>query len=238
MVQKISRAVLDYFYPNRCPCCDSFIPYDSYVCQECITTMAKDNSTERLCLYCGFDTDYCKCGKGIYYDRAFTCYTYDGLARTGVLSLKNSNNLNFAYYVGDTLSKVISETVPRYDVIVPVPMHFRKRIKRGYNQAEVISKRLAERLGIPVESSALKVKYTKTVQHSLSRKDRLTNAKSIYSQGTADLRDKYTILVDDIMTTGSTLNVCSNILHGMGAKSVIVAVATSDQLKIEEVNNV
>jgi ComF family protein len=196
--------------------------------------MASENSIEKLCKYCGFDTKHCKCGSGIYYDRAFTCYTYDGLARKGVLSLKNSNNLNFAYHVGDILSEYISVGAIRYDVIVPIPMHFRKRLKRGYNQAEVISKRLAKRLDIPIETSAIKVKYTKTVQHSLSRKDRLTNAKSLYSQGTADVRDKYIILVDDIMTTGSTLNVCSNLLHGMGAKSVIVAVATSDQIKSKE----
>lgn len=228
-LQKMSNFILDLFYPNRCPCCDKFIPYDKYICEECLSTM--QNPTDILCKYCGFALEHCKCGQGIYYDRTFTCYTYDGNAKNGVISLKQSNNLNFAYHVGNILSDNIKSNIIKYDLIVPVPMSTRKKLKRGYNQAEVIAKVLSKNLDVPLDSKALKVHYSKSFQHNLSKKERFENAKRLYFEGTSNIKDKYIILVDDVMTTGSTLNVCSNILHGMGAKSVIVAVATSDQLK-------
>lgn len=228
-IKNLYRFILDFFYPNRCPCCNSFITYDAYICNDCLNEMK--NSTDKLCKFCGFSLKHCKCGKNISYQRAFVCYTYDGLSRKGVLSLKNGNNLNFAYHVGDILSERIKNEIVKYDVIIPIPMHLRKKLKRGYNQAEIISKVIGKNLNIPVDTKALKVKYSKTTQHSLNKKERIANANKIYYEGNSNLKDKYVILVDDIMTTGSTLSVCSNILISMGAKSVIVAVACSDQLK-------
>lgn len=228
-LKTISHFTLDLIYPNRCPCCNNFITYDKYVCDDCIQSM--ENPIDKLCKFCGFALEHCKCGQGISYNRAFTCYTYDGLARQGVLSLKNGDNLNFAYHVGEILSKRIQNEVIKYDLVVPIPMHFRKKLKRGYNQAEIIALEISKNLGIPLDKNALKVRYSKNIQHTLSKMDRLINAQEIYYAGSSNVKDKYIILVDDIMTTGSTLNVCSNILHSIGAKSIIVAVATSDQLK-------
>lgn len=153
------------------------------------------------------------------------------MARKGVLSLKNASSLNFGYHVANILSERIKNEVIKYDIIVPIPMHIRKKLKRGYNQAEVIALEISKSLNVPIDKNALRVKYSSNIQHKLSKKDRILNANEIYYAGKSNLKDKYIILVDDIMTTGSTLNVCSNILYSMGAKSVIVAVATSDQLK-------
>lgn len=190
-----------------------------------------EKPSDKFCKFCGFTLEHCQCGKEIFYDRAFICYIYEGLARQGVLSLKCADNLNFAYHVGELLSERIQNEVVRYNLIVPVPMHLRKKLKRGYNQAEIIASDMSKRLNVPLDTKALKIRYSKNVQHTLSKADRLKNAQQLYYAGNSDIKDKYIILVDDIMTTGSTLNVCSNILHSMGAKSVIVAVATSGQLK-------
>lgn len=227
-MNKIYRFILDIFYPNRCPCCNVFIPYDEYICQKCLSSL--ENPMDKLCKYCGFYINQCKCGK-IPYQRAFTCYTYDGLARDGVLSLKHGNNLNFAYHTGNILSERIKNEIVKYDVVVPVPMHIRKKLKRGYNQAEVIAKVISKNLNIPLDAHALKVEYSKHTQHSLNKSQRIENAKKLYHRGDTDLTDKYVILVDDITTTASTLSVCSDILRGMGAKYIIVATACSDQLK-------
>lgn len=228
-LHNLNRWILDFFYPNRCPCCDTFITYSSYVCDDCIKKLK--NQVVDLCEYCGFERKHCKCGSGTYYDRAFVCYPYEGTARDGVLSLKSGTCTNFAYHTGNILSNRIREQVIKYDVVIPIPMHYRKKNRRGYNQAEVLANVLSKNLNIPMDKNALKVKYTKHTQHSLNKAQRIINANKLYYQGTSDLRDKYVILVDDIMTTGSTLNVCSQILNGMGAKSVIIAVATSSQLK-------
>ena len=189
-LNSISRFALDIFYPNRCPCCNGFISYDKYICEDCIQSM--QDPTDKLCKFCG---------------------------------------LNFGYHVANILSERIKNEVIKYDIIVPIPMHIRKKLKRGYNQAEVIALEISKSLNVPIDKNALRVKYSSNIQHKLSKKDRILNANEIYYAGKSNLKDKYIILVDDIMTTGSTLNVCSNILYSMGAKSVIVAVATSDQLK-------
>ncbi len=228
-IRSIKNFIVDFVYPNRCPCCDSFILCDEYICPDCLDTMAKDCTLDGVCKYCGLKN--CKCGSGVYYDRVFSCYAYEGLARKGALSLKSSQNLNFAYYIGETLANKIQKEVVRYDAVVPVPMHFKNRLVRGYNQTEVISRVIAKRLGIPTDVNALRVKYSKVSQHELSKTQRLEHANGIYFEGISNVKDKYIILVDDIITTGSTLNVCSKILQDMGASSVIVAVATSTPYK-------
>lgn len=226
---RLGSLLLDIVYPNRCPCCDEYIPYDHYICDDCLEAMAYPE--DMLCKYCGFAPENCKCGSGISYDRAFVGYLYEGVARKGIASLKLGTSLNFAKHIGLKLSDSISNNAIKYDLVVPVPMHIRKKLKRGYNQAEVIAKEVAKGLGIPMEAKALKVKYTKEAQHNLSREDRIKHVSNLYYGGGLNLTDKYIVLVDDVITTGSTLNVCSDILHGMGAKSVIVAVATSTQMK-------
>lgn len=222
---ELASVLLDLLYPNRCPCCDGYLPYGEYVCEECLDSM--EDPTDSLCPYCGFLKSRCECAHGVSYDRAIACYTYTGRAVDGVLSLKRSKSLNYAYHVGALISRYVQERTVRYDVVVPVPMCHRKRLRRGYNQAEEVAKVVARNLGVPMDSHALRVRYSEESQHLLTRQERIRHAKSIYYEGTSSVEGRYVVLVDDVMTTGSTLSVCSDILRSMGARYVVVAVATS-----------
>lgn len=100
--------------------------------------------------------------------------------------------------------------------------------KRGFNQAEVLADALGHQLNIPIYGNALTKSISFVAQHKLSASRRKTNAAHLYSAGkNIDIKGKTIIIVDDVMTTGSTINSCAEILLEMGAKEIIAAVAAS-----------
>jgi ComF family protein len=113
---------------------------------------------------------------------------------------------------------------PKWDIIVPVPLHENKLRKRGYNQSEKFAFQLSNYISIPVSGDALKRIEINKVQALLNRTNRYENVKSIYCIGNKEsIANKSILLVDDVITTGATLEVCTNLLLENGAKSVSLA---------------
>lgn len=105
-------------------------------------------------------------------------------------------------------------------MIVPVPLHWRRRRKRGYNQAEIVAKYLGELTGIPVETRlVIRKKYTEP-QKSLNNKERVRNLKGVFEVRKTTVRQKNILLIDDIYTTGSTIDEISKILLEKGHNKV------------------
>ena len=114
----------------------------------------------------------------------------------------------------------VATLAPFFDGIVAVPLHETRYRKRGYNQAELLARELSERIGVPyVADALLRVKKTAPLK-TLSETERREELKGVFGPGTSDVAGKRLILVDDILTTGATAGACSDILRGMGAKSV------------------
>ena len=120
-------------------------------------------------------------------------------------------------------NKKICKILQEYDIITEVPIHKKRKSKRGYDQSELISKEIAKNLK--------KLKYIKTLkkiknnprQSLLNKKDRINNVKNVYETINKEIiKDKKIILFDDIYTTGSTANECSRILKENGAKEILV----------------
>jgi ComF family protein len=123
------------------------------------------------------------------------------------------------------LWRVSQDTINGYDIIVPVPIHFLKRLKRKYNQSELLAQKLGIISGIPYEPRILRKEKQTPQQEGLSRNARLKNIRGSFGinlQYVHLLRDKNVILVDDVLTTGATANECSLNLKKHGAKKVIV----------------
>jgi ComF family protein len=117
------------------------------------------------------------------------------------------------------------------DFIIPVPMSRFKRERRGFNQAEIIAEALSEKLSVPVRTDTLKKHGSFVAQHKLKREKRQANVSHLYYKGnTENLEGKTVILVDDVVTTGSTLNECAKLLVSFGVKEII-AVAAATTLK-------
>lgn len=223
-MNKLKLFLLDLFFPNRCPFCDKFIPWNKLACDRCIDAL--ESTGEEYCTVCGKSP--CQCGKKKnVYDRCFSACYYEGTARKGIISLKSNMGVNAATLFADMIYKKILTSGIRYDLIVPVPMSKKKQLSRGYNQAEIFAKALGERLNVPVKSNVLIKVDSEIEQHTLNSEERAENVKHQFSTDSKiSLENKNVILCDDVMTTGSTINYCAGLLKKMGAKSVTVAVCT------------
>ena len=225
----VSRFLTDLFFPNRCPCCDDFIRWDKLICSRCHSEIVP--VYERVCRKCG--KEICICAEELYYDMAAVPMRYENRVREGVLSLKRGNNKNFGEYSGKMLANIISEEFSDYhfDSVVPVPMSEQSRRKRGYNQAEIIASEISEKLRIPVADNLLVKQDTVSSQHYLNRTDRMKNISAIKLKHRLNLAGRNIILCDDVITTGSTVNRCAQLLKASGAGKILLAAAAESKLK-------
>ena len=152
--------------------------------------------------------------------------------KEGILSLKRGNNKNFGEYTGKMLAQIITSDFSGYhfDCVMPVPMSENSRRKRGYNQAEIIASEIADALGIPVVNDILFKKNTDSSQHYLKRTERMKNITAIKIKNT-DLGGKNVIICDDVITTGSTVNRCAQLLKSSGAGTILLAAAAESKLR-------
>lgn len=225
LMSKMSRAVdfiADFFFPNRCPFCDRFIPYNRLCCDECAV------KTERaeFCIRCGHHE--CQCGtQEILYDGCATVIPYVTVGREAVLSLKYHYGFNTAKLLVPELVKKLENAgfLDEADIITAVPMTASRRYETGYNHAEYIAKTLSKRCGLPTSFNLIKKNKNAPLQHELTVAERMAEAKKSYANNPKiSLNQMTVILCDDIITTGSTLNACAGVLKSMGAKKVYCAV--------------
>ena len=230
-MNKIKLFLLDLLFPNRCPICSSFITYDSFVCDECFAKLS-DNIVDKtnVCEVCG--KNYCETHENLHYSRTVSCYYYEETAKKGIISLKGESH-NFGFHLAEILSEeIISDNLLKNaDFIMPVPMSKQKLRTRGYNQAEVIAREISSRTGIPILKNVL-FKHESQAQHTLGLKERQMNVSAFYSKET-DLTGKKIILCDDVLTTGSTMNRCAELLINMNAECVYAAAGTIKKYKKE-----
>lgn len=224
----IAAFIADLFFPNRCPICREFIAWDDFICDKCSSCLTP--FPDGVCQKCGKVKCICNSEK-VYCDRSFVCFYYEGLAREGILSLKDGHK-EFGYYLGKLLGERISVSGLDADCVIPVPMSDKKRRTRGYNQAEVIARQIADINRIPLFNNII-FKKDSAEQHTLSRTERMKNVSGFYG-GSALLYNKKLILCDDVITTGATVNRCAGILKEMGAAEVYAAAGTTTKLKKDE----
>ena len=229
-MNNIKLFILDLFFPNRCPICDDFIEYNNFVCDKCSDKLKKYASTEgSICRKCG--KNICNGHEDLFYSRIMSCYCYKDMVKDGIYSLKDHSK-NFGFHIGKLLSeKIVSDSVMCHaDYIVPVPMSRKSFRKRGYNQAYVIAKEISERTGIKLLNNAL-FKKNSAVQHTLNADERRKNVYSFYSSD-MDLSGKKIIICDDVLTTGSTMNKCAQLLTELNASEIYGAVgAVTENIK-------
>lgn len=172
-------------------------------------------------------------------DRLLSEYNSDELAISKIISLfkinENDNVLNPIHkfkYMGITqigvefgamLSKLIDPN--EYDSIIPIPIHHARKRERGFNQSEIMGKSISEKTAIPMCTDALiRAKYTYS-QAKLNREERKSNLTEKFKViGSEKVFDKRLLLIDDVLTTGTTANHCAEILLKAGARRVDLAV--------------
>lgn len=228
-IKKVGAFTLDLIFPNRCPLCGEVINWKYEYCQGCFEELPYTG--EEFCRGCGNISSSCICHRNEnLFSRCYAAFYYLDSAKGGVVYLKNTKNDVFPRLFAEKIRSDIESDSYKFkaDCIVPVPMSKTKLRKRGFNQAEVLADALGKQLNIPICSDALVKSISFVAQHKLSAARRKSNASHLYSVGkNIDIKDKTVIIVDDVMTTGSTINSCAEILLEMGAEKIIAAVAAS-----------
>lgn len=219
---------IDLLFPRRCPVCDGIvIPKGRLICQSCMKKLSfvKDP----VCKRCGkeiisFDIEYCfdcvRHKRTFEYGRALI--NYDEKAGSSMAKIKYRNKREYLDFYGEAICARYEKVIRRMeaDALVPVPVHPSRRRERGFNQAEILARRVGERLGIPVCPQML-VRNKKTMpQKGLDPVGRLKNLEEAFSAGEILKGVEGVILVDDIYTTGSTIEACTRALKRAGIKRV------------------
>jgi ComF family protein len=231
----LTQGLLQLFYPKLCWLCGASLPQDrDSFCPVCAAALTTDpHPTCPLCSSTvgpfGHVSDGCpKCRKSaLAFAAAQRLGPYDGLLRDVVLRLKHHSGEGLAEVVGG-LWAAHSEAQLRAtgaDLVVPVPLHWRRRWARGYNQSEALANALAAHVRLPCQPGWLKrTRYTprQTEQTPAGRRE---NVRGAFAARAGDrLKGKTVLLVDDVMTTGSTCSEAARALLGVGAARVVVAV--------------
>lgn len=198
-IKKFITTITDLVFPRRCPYCSTVIESNEHACKKCLEKMPVDG------IYQGVGLGY----------RCVSALPYKGKYRHAVLKFKFKNKTQyskeFAVLIADEVRKSYPDMV--FDCITYVPMHKDALKKRGYNQSELLAKDVSHLLQIPCTVTLDKIKKTKP-QHKLSGKKRKTNLRGAFKAVDKQyINGKTILLLDDIVTTGSTLAECCKTLQ-------------------------
>ena len=219
--------------PFRCPICGkpSFDGSPGMFCADCLEALPF--IPPPYCPGCGGPMDGILdvCPKCLHqpprpWSRAFSLFDMEGNARLAIMMLKYRNRPEFARALGRLLGSKLKRELPcPVDMIVPVPLHWTRFVRRGFNQADLICLGISAELGVPVVRALRRCKRTRQ-QARLSRKERILNLKGAFSAVDSTKCEKRVILiVDDVLTTGTTLATAASVLLDAGAAKVFAVSA-------------
>ena len=157
-----------------------------------------------------------------YYNSGRVVWVYTKEMRQSIYRFKYDNKREYADFYVTELVRLYGGWIKRLDVdaIIPVPLHKSKYRKRGFNQAQVLAEAIGRQLEIPVLSDILVRNKNTTAQKNLNDKQRQENVKNAFKIINNEVQLKKILLVDDIYTTGSTIDAVARILKGDGVKEV------------------
>lgn len=219
--------VIRILYPRRCPICQEIIVGNGYVCSACKKELPYIK--EPRCKKCGKSLDedvqeYCfDCAKGKHvFDKGVAVWRYTKAMKQSIHRFKYDNKREYADFFVEEVIKHYGEWIGsmQVDAVIPVPLHRSKQRMRGFNQAELIAKGIGKALDLPVETKYVE-RYRKTkVQNVLNDTERKNNVKKAFKITCNDVKLKRILLVDDIYTTGSTIDAIAEVLKTAGAEQV------------------
>ena len=222
--------VLDLVLPPRCPACRTIVARDGSFCIECWPTLRF--LTAPWCAACGLPFDHdmgnaARCGPCLDKPPRFTtaraALAYEGAARPVLLGFKHGDRQHLARLMAPQLARIGAEWLGGEALLVPVPLHRWRLWSRGFNQAALLAHALAKRTATPLAVDALQRVRPTTISRGMGRRARAANVRNAFRVARpAVVKDRRIVLIDDVMTTGATVNACSRVLLRSGAASVHV----------------
>lgn len=219
------KGLLDVFFPPTCAFCGSFD--ENGLCKNCREKIEFIGNAG--CKFCGYPsnklkgTASCDCkNERFAFEKAVSAAVYEGSLKDAIHRFKYYRKKVLAY----AFSKLMEECYRNFindpvDFIISVPLFKRKETERGYNQSELLAGNLGKLLGIPVKKFISRIKNTAS-QTKLGRAERKENVKSAFQYQGPESMEAKVLLVDDIMTTGATINECCKTLKEAGKFKIYV----------------
>lgn len=202
---------LEFIFPPKCGICGKI--GEGYICNNCynmfvINKIYKNYNRER-----------------------FHMLKYEGIIRDKLIEYKFNDkpHLYRMFYEILIKDKNACDFLKGYDIIIPVSIHKKRKSLRGYNQSELIAKKLSDRFKMPMYIDVLKKQINTIPQSSLGKKARKSNAQNVYKvDNMQKIKNKNVVIVDDIYTTGATANECIKVLKDAGAYRVGIITIAKD----------
>lgn len=219
--------ILSIFFPPRCPVCDEVLFPDSRICADCAKKIMRVR--EPVCKKCGKPLveerrEYCEdCQKKKhFFVQGKAVFVFEGRIRTSMYRFKYGGRQEYAAFYASVAAEQYGRWLQRKGVeaIVPVPMYLWKKRRRGYNQAEVFAGALGRELDIPVECGLVRRIRNTAPQKQLNAEERVHNVKNAFQFAANIVKYKKVVLVDDIYTTGSTMDEVAKALLAAGISEV------------------
>lgn len=234
-MQKFLSGLADLLFPPRCAVCGTGMERDGF-CEDCLARVSFIGSP--MCPRCGLPypveegggADHL-CGECIAESkqggRHFSVARSVGVYKDSILEVVHRFKYGGKLPAGRLLGSMMAERaggffeMRRFDVVVPVPLHRERLKQRGFNQSLVLAREIAARFDLPVDFESLKRLRDTGPQASLGGSERRDNVRGAFAAA-GSIKGKRVLLIDDVMTTGSTVRECARALAGKGALEVAV----------------
>lgn len=220
----VVRSVIDFVYPPYCIACHSLLnETERLMCENCWHQLP--GIDENLDLMAEIRS---KSGAEIYFSKVIAIWEFSPHIQTIIHHLKYQNFQILAGRIGRVMAERIKKMslFPEQTILVPIPLHQTRLRERGYNQSALLCNVIAAETGLSVREQILeRIRYTES-QTKLMATDRIKNVENAFKVNTAvEIKDKIIILVDDVITTGATINACAKELVANGAGTVYIVSA-------------
>lgn len=228
-MRQMAHSILDFLFPATCPVCNSRVTINGELCADCWGEFNWIAGPK--CIHCGhpFKTeeivdDNAICGACANDDYIPTwirsACIYDNVSRASVLPFKHGGRITHAKFMSRAMIWAIRDCNTDFDLVLPVPLAYKRLVHRTYNQATLLARPIAKACGANLDVISVHRKYRPDMGH-LNARMRRDNIRGVFTvTHPENIRGRKILLVDDVMTTGATFNELSRVLLRAGASAV------------------
>lgn len=215
----VPESLINLIYPPTCGICGKLA--EQFLCKKC-NKMLENEAKFKVEKYKNDEIEF---------DEHLYVFKYEGIVRRYILKYKfQEKSYLYKTFVNFLLkNEKFFEIIKSYDTIIPVPISKKRQKERGYNQSYLLAKEIAKKTGINLENNCLLKKKNIIEQSKLNKQDRIENVQGVYELiNSKKLVNQKIILLDDIYTTGSTVNECCKILKTASPNKIVVLTIAKD----------
>lgn len=223
------QIIKELLFPRRCPVCDEIaVPWGNLCCRACVNKLQYTGSD--YCMRCGKglsgpEEEYCRdCKQYAHsFERGRSLYRYESAA-AAIFRFKYRGRQEYADFFGQELYRYLGQDIDAMEAeaLIPVPLHKKRLRERGYNQSALLARALSKHCGVPYREDLVIRHKNTTPQKQLSYRERQNNLKKAFKLCVNDVKLNSVIIIDDIYTTGSTVDAMSKVLLEGGVKHIFV----------------